>query len=60
MAEWAVEIRIFDIHYNFTSLNRFYAAPWEGHLTRFVKIFGYLQNVSGKRKIIVVSPEDIG
>ena len=60
MAEWAVEIRRFDIRYNFPSLNRFYAAPWEGHLTRFVKIFGYLQNVYGNRKSIFVSPDDIG
>ena len=50
MAEWAVQIGIFDICYALTSLNRFSAA---------VNIFGYLQSVPGKRKCVVVSPEDI-
>ena len=59
MAEWAVQIGIFDIRYAVTSLNRFSAAPREGHLKRLVKIFGYLKNDSAKHKIIVVSPEDI-
>ena len=35
------------------------AAPREGNLSQLVKIFGYLQSVAGRRKIIVVSPEDI-
>ena len=57
MAEWAVQIGRFDIRYTVNSLNIFYAAPQGGHLKRLVKIFGYLQNVSGKRKSIVVLPE---
>ena len=40
MAEWAVKIGRFDICYALTSLNRFSAAPREGHLTRLIKIFG--------------------
>ena len=36
------------------------AAPWEVHLKRLVKIFGYLQNVSGKHKIVVVLPDNTG
>ena len=57
VAEWAVQIGRFDIHYAVTSLKRFSVTPREGHL--LVKIFGYLQKVSAKRKSIVVSPEDI-
>ena len=60
MAEWAIQIGRFDIRYASTSINCFSASPWEGHLTRLVNIFGYLQCVPGRRKIIVVSPEDIG
>ena len=60
MAEWVVQIGRFDIRYAVTSINRFSAAPWEGHLKRLVSTFGYLQNVSGKRKIVVVLLEDIG
>ena len=59
MAEWAVRIGRFDIRYALTSLNRFSAAPREGHLIWLVKIFGYLQSVTGRRKIIVVLLEDI-
>ena len=60
MTEWVVQIGIFDIHYAVTSLNRFSAAPREGHLNQLVNIFGYLQNVSAKRKSIVVSTKHIG
>ena len=42
MAEWAVQIGRFEIRYALTSLNRFSAAPRQGHLTRLIKIFGYL------------------
>ena len=59
MAEWDFQIGRFDICYALTSLNRFLEAPREGHLSRLVKIFGYLQSVTGRRKIIVVSTEDI-
>ena len=45
MAEWSVQIRRFDIRYDLTSFNRFSAALREGHLTRLIKIFGYLQTV---------------
>ena len=45
MSEWAVQIRRFDIYYAVTSLDIFSADPWEGHLQRLVKIFGYLQFV---------------
>ena len=59
MAYRAVQIGSFDICYALTSLNRFLAAPSEGHLSRLVKIFGYFQSVTGRRKTIVVAPEDI-
>ena len=55
MAEWVVQIGRFDIRYALTSLNRFSAAPREGHFSRLVKIFGYLKSVTGRRIIIVVS-----
>ena len=60
MAEWAVQIGRFGIRCALTSLNRFSAAPREGHLKRLIKIFGYLQTVSADSKSIVVSAEDIG
>ena len=59
MSEWAVQIGKFDIRYALTYLNRFSAALREGHITRLVKIFGYLQSVPGRRKGIVVSTKDI-
>ena len=59
MAEWAFQIGRFDIRYALTFLNSLLAAPREGHLSRLVNIFGYLQTVSGRRKCIVVLPEDI-
>ena len=54
-----VLIRRFDIHFTVTSLNRFSAAPKSGHLKRFVKIFGYLQNTTERLRIIVISTETI-
>ena len=59
MAECAVQIGRFDIRYALTSLNRFSEALREGHLSRLAKIFGYLKSVTGRRKCIVFSPEDI-
>ena len=59
MAKWDVQNRRFDIRCALTSLKRFSAAPREGHLSRLVKLFGYLQSVTGRRKSIVVLPEDI-
>ena len=50
MAEGSVQIGRFYIRYDLTSLNRFPAAPREGHISQLVKIFGYLQIVSGMRK----------
>ena len=58
MSEWAVQIGRFCIRYDLTSLNRFLESPREGHLSWLVKIFGYLQSVTGRRKCIVVSSED--
>ena len=60
MAEWASQIGRIDIRYALTSLNRFSAAPRQGHLTILIKIFGYLQTVLAEAKNIVVSAEDIG
>ena len=54
-----MQIGRFDIRYALTSLNRFSVAPREGRLSQLVKIFGYLKSVTGRRKIIVVLPEDI-
>ena len=59
MEEWAVQIGRFDIRYALTSLNRVSEAPREGNLSRLVKIFGYLQSVTGRCKSIVVSKEVI-
>ena len=59
MVEWAVKIGKFDILYSLTSLNLFSAAPREGNITWLVNIFSYLQSVTGRRKCIVVSSEDI-
>ena len=59
MVDWAVQIGRFGIHYALTYLNRFSTAPREGYLSQLVKIFGYLQIVSGRRKDIFVSSEDI-
>ena len=56
MVEWAVQIRRFDIHSSLTSLNRFLASPREGHFSRLVNIFDYLQSVTGRRKIVFISP----
>ena len=57
MAEWAVQIGRFDIHYALTSLNRFSAAPRQGHLTRLIKIFGYLQTMPAETKNILLKPQ---
>ena len=59
MTEWAVNIGRFDISYALNSINRFSASPREGHLSRLVKIFGYLKSVNGRHKSIVALPEDI-
>ena len=58
MEEWEVQIGRFDIRYSLTSLNRFLAAPTEDHISRLVKIFGYLQSVTGRRKSIVSGKGD--
>ena len=50
----------FDIRYALTSLNRFSAAPRQGHLTRLIKLFGYLQTVPADTNNIVFLAEDIG
>ena len=49
----------FNICFAITSLRRFSAATLEGHLNWLVKIFGYLQDATGRRISIVISPEDI-
>ena len=54
-----VQIGIFVIRFTVTLLNHFLVDPREGHLKRLVKIFSYLQNANGIRKIIVISPKDI-
>ena len=53
-----VQIEGFDINSAVTSLNCVSAAPWEGHLKWLVKIFGCLQDATGRRKSIVIYPED--
>ena len=59
MEEWMVQIERFDIRFAVNSLKSFSAAPKEDHLKRLVKIFGYLQNPTGRRKSIVILPEEI-
>ena len=54
-----VQIGRFDIRFAVPPLNHLLVAPREGHLKRLVKIFSYLQNDNGIRKIIVISPKDI-
>ena len=54
-----VQIGRFDNSFTVTSLNHLLAAPREIHLKRLVNIFGFLQNATGRRKIIVILPEDI-
>ena len=60
MADSEVQIGRFDICYALIYVNICFLAPREGHLTWLVNIFGYLQNVHGKRKSIAVFTEDIG
>ena len=57
--EWMVQIGRFDIRLAVTSINRFSAAPKEGHIKRLVKIFGYLQKNTRRWKSIFILPEDI-
>ena len=59
MAEWMVQIGRFEIRFTVTSLNRFSAAPKEGHIKPLVKIFGYLQKNTRRWKSIFILPEDI-
>ena len=49
----------FTFVFSLTSLNRFLAAPKEVYLSRLMDIFGYSQNLTGRRKIVVILPEDI-
>ena len=59
IAVWAVQTGRFDIRFALTSLNSFLGAPMEVHISWLVKIFGHLQRVTGRRKSIVISPEDM-
>ena len=59
MAEWVVQIGRFDIRFTLTSLNRFLSDPKNGHVSWLVNIFVYLKSVTGRRKSIVILPEDI-
>ena len=59
MIEWMVQIRRFDILFYVTSLIIFSADTREVHLNCQVNIFGYVQDNTGRRKSIVISPEDI-
>lgn len=56
MAQWLVCIGRIDIGYALTSLNRFSAAPRQGHLKLLRQLFGYLKYNPSKR--IVINPED--
>ena len=58
MAEFYVQVGRFEICYTLTSLNCLSAAAREGHLSWLVKIFGYLQSVTGRRKSIVSGKGD--
>ena len=59
MTKWIVLTGRFGIRFVVTFLNRLFAAPWEYHIKRLVNIFGYLQDTTRRRNIIVISPEDI-
>ena len=48
-----VQMGRFDIRFYVTPLNRFSVALREGCIKRLVKIFGYLQDATARRKIIV-------
>ena len=60
MVEWEFQIGRFDIRYALIPLNILSASPRDGHRTRLINIFGYLQTVPAKAKSIVVSYKDIG
>ena len=59
MVDRMVQIGRFDIHYEFTSLNRISESPSERYTKRLVRIFGYLQHDIGSQKSIIIFPEDI-
>ena len=48
-----VQIGRFDIIFSVTSLKRFSADPWEGRIKQIVKISGYLQDATGRRKVFL-------
>jgi hypothetical protein len=59
MLQWAVMLCRVDICYTVSSMSRFYAVPREGHLTRVLRIWGYLKKYPDRAiSINNTSPED--
>ena len=56
MVDCMVQMGRFDIHYEFTSLNRLSESPSERCTKRLVRIFGYLQHDIGSQKSIIILP----
>ncbi|MGH7955207.1 MAG: Ty1/Copia family ribonuclease HI, partial [Gloeomargaritales cyanobacterium] len=48
-AQWLVVINRLDICFAVSSLSRFNCAPREGHLTRALRVWGYLKQHKGRR-----------
>lgn len=49
MLQWLCIIGRLDIQFSTTSLNRFNASPRQGHLSRALRVFGYLKKYKNKR-----------
>ena len=56
MLNWLVQLGRFDIAFATSSMSRFTAAPREQHLTRVLKIWGYLKKTQTLRTHILSSP----
>ena len=55
MLQWVITISRADVCYATSSLSRFSAAPREGHLSRVLRVWGYLKNYPN-RAIRIDSP----
>ena len=57
MARWIVHLGRMDIMFALSCLDRFSAAPRQGHFDRLLKIWGYLKNFPNQE--FVVNPNKI-
>jgi len=56
MLNWIVCLGRMDVAFSVTSLSRFSACPRKGHLSRVLRIFGYLKKYKNRR--IVINSDD--